>query len=316
MENSRKYRTAEFKKKRLKKRLTKISIFFGLLISLILLTAYISHLDRFKVKQISISGNNISNESEILQGIEKILSDRYFFLFSKRNSILIPRSEIENYIVENNVSIEKIGIKSNSLNELEISILEYEPYVIWCPNVLKETEDLLISNLDIEEDVDITQDIDEYILQVEQKNINECYLVNYSGVVYAKTNQSNPPEIKQENQQEADSDLMIFYSNSSEDFMIGESFLDENIFQNILVFIELIKDLDIEVNYVATNNNETFHLRTVIGPRILISRFNEPKQTAKNLGLAINIEEINAAQFRNLEYIDLRFDNRVFYRIK
>ncbi len=312
MENSRKYRTKEFRKKKLKKRIIKFSFSAGLFLGFVFLLSYISHLDRFQVSNVIIEGNSISNQEEILEKINSIMSGRRFLLFPKSNFLFIPKDIIEEFIIKNNVSVEGIKINLKNFNEAEINIIEYEPKIIWCPNFLDEviSQESSVTIEEINLDQINDERIEDYLLRIELKDINNCYLINHKGISFARMNQNGVSVNHDE--------LMVFYSNPLQhsESQVGNIFIEPETFFNILDFIERIKDLDIQINHVATNNNETFHLRTNRGPRILISRFNDPEQTAINLSLTISLEEINAAQFRNLEYIDLRFGNRVFYRIK
>lgn len=137
-----------------------------------------------------------------------------------------------------------------------------------------------------------------------KKKSRECYLLNSNGSVFTKETVVNKE------------DVPVFYGPISQDYIIGKSYLNPDQFRNVMSFIESLKKLDIYVRSVETSDFETIAVQTTAGPYIMISTLNDSQKIVENLSVVIETEEINKAQFSNLEYIDLRFTNKAFYKIK
>ncbi len=137
-----------------------------------------------------------------------------------------------------------------------------------------------------------------------KKKNRECYLLNSNGNIFTKETFVNKE------------DVPVFYGPISVDYIIGKSFLPVEKFQNVINFINKLKEIKIYVRSVETADFETIVVQTTTGPYIMISTANNSDVTAENLKIVIETEEINKAQFSNLEYIDLRFTNKAFYKIK
>jgi len=132
---------------------------------------------------------------------------------------------------------------------------------------------------------------------------DDCYFVNDKGLFFAKV-----PEIYDPN--------LIVIEGEKEGDKLGQYFIEENIFSNFSQKVSLLKEIEIEVTRIYTEDFETFKFVTKDGPELFVEKNDDPVQTINNLETTINQEDINDAQFENLEYIDLRFDNKVFYKIK
>lgn len=137
-----------------------------------------------------------------------------------------------------------------------------------------------------------------------KKKLRECYLMNSNGNIFTKEVVINKE------------DVPVFYGPISQDYIIGKSFLDSDQFKNVIQFVEKLKTLNIFVRSVETSDFETIVIQTTAGPYIMISTLNDSQTVIENLGVVIETEEINKAQLSNLEYIDLRFTNKAFYKIK
>lgn len=133
----------------------------------------------------------------------------------------------------------------------------------------------------------------------------ECFLINLQGNIFAKEN-----NFMFEN-------VLKFYSPldfSDEQELIGRNVLNADIFENIIFFANNLPELNITAKSIQTDNHETFSVQTTAGPRILIETDDEATQLLNNLKVMIETENINEAQFKNLDYINLSFGNKVFYK--
>lgn len=95
---------------------------------------------------------------------------------------------------------------------------------------------------------------------------------------------------------------------------IGKNIIEAGQFEKIMEIINLNNKGGIATAKVFIKSDTFFQLQTKEGWKILISDKNEPQITFDNLSLAL-AEKIKS-QRKNLEYIDLRFGNKVYFKYK
>ena len=134
---------------------------------------------------------------------------------------------------------------------------------------------------------------------------NDCYFVNKFGTFFVKA-----PEVYLDN---------LIELKTTKEFggeILGQNFVDKDIFEKLLEKIDLLKGENIEIREIYTEDFETFNLKTISGPTIIVEKEDKPEEIISNLKSAINQESINEVQFNNIDYIDLRFEDKVFYKLK
>lgn len=133
---------------------------------------------------------------------------------------------------------------------------------------------------------------------------DKTYFVNKKGVLFFET-----PEFYVD-------DLVLLESNLEEGDLLGKQYTDENIFSNLIKTFELLSKENIKILKISTEDFETYTFRTVTGTDILIEGTDKPETTIENLQAALSQESIHEIQFNNIEYFDLRFEDKVFYKLK
>lgn len=134
---------------------------------------------------------------------------------------------------------------------------------------------------------------------------DSCYFVNDKGVLFLKT-----PEFYVEDLIEIEGALSV------ETDLLGQNYSDPETFKNILETINLLSAEDIKIAKVRTDDFETYHLETLAGTDIMIEKEDNPEEVIDNLKAALVQESIHDIQFDNIEYFDLRFEDKVFYKLK
>ncbi len=130
-----------------------------------------------------------------------------------------------------------------------------------------------------------------------------CYLINSDGLFFVKA-----PEIVFD-------DLIEIVGEIKGD-ILGQYYVDSAVFNNFVSLQALLKKINVVISKITTKDYETFTLMTKNGPNILIDKKDDPVEVANNLKTTIDQESIHEIQFQNIEYIDLRFEGRAYYKIK
>jgi cell division septal protein FtsQ len=269
MSKNSRYRSSTFAQKQRRRKIFKRIIWSIFVFAVISGLSYWSGHHSITINSITISENEFLNNEKIIENIEKQISGRYLFLFSKKNSLLIPRSEVKNSIIKNNLSVSEVSLKVRDINNLFVDISEHEPVAKWCDEA------------------------------------NNCFLINAEGLIYTQEKVLNPKNVIK---------VSGVFENSND--ILGKTYLNTETFKSILKTVENLNQLSIKPTLIDTEDQETIAIETMQGPYLLIDRNDNPADVLNNLQTVIETEEINEAQFKNLEYIDLRFGNKVYYKIK
>ncbi|OGG44823.1 hypothetical protein A2673_02195 [Candidatus Kaiserbacteria bacterium RIFCSPHIGHO2_01_FULL_50_13] len=95
---------------------------------------------------------------------------------------------------------------------------------------------------------------------------------------------------------------------------IGETYLGEHI-QNVVAFLELLEKNKLKPAHIASDGAVDYwvELESGISLRVALSGF--PEEIARNLELALSSDALRG-QTENLEYVDLRFGNKLYYKTR
>ncbi len=131
-----------------------------------------------------------------------------------------------------------------------------------------------------------------------------CYLLDERGFIFARDDESSPvrDEIFEGGMIHEDTDMMSRY------------FLP-SYFSEVSRATRLIEREGVNVIRISVENEHDFHL-TLANGATLFARFrDEPAAIAERFKLAIQSEAL-AGKIGDLEYIDLRYPNRIYYKFK
>lgn len=100
---------------------------------------------------------------------------------------------------------------------------------------------------------------------------------------------------------------------SSSGVIIGEFVLPAEEFKKLLDFKELASRISVSISEVVLKKENIYELYTLEGWRVLANNQNNPNDLFINL--AATLDEVGVKR-QNLDYVDLRFGRKVFYKFK
>lgn len=130
-----------------------------------------------------------------------------------------------------------------------------------------------------------------------------CFYLNEAGLVFEKA----PADY--------DKNLVQFHDWIHDD-PINKNYTDPETFQKIITLINLIAKVPLKITSINTEDGLTFNLNTDARTRLLYEINDNPEEVASNLNTVLEKDAINRAQLSNIDYIDLRFGNKVYYKIR
>lgn len=250
--------------------------------SLLILLAYVAHNDTFLVRSVSVQGNALVSERDIKADVDPILNGSYIGLFPKRNYLLVPMHKIVAAIQNAHPAIDSVVIERDSFVSMRITVREREPFVLWCLRYAYDGE-----------------------------NGPQCSFADRYGFIF-----SPAPDFS--------SDVYLrFTGKSSTSTQVGGRIFPPERFREFSFFLQSLRDLGIVVRAVSIEDGAAgipdYFLELVSGARLLVSGKLNLEQTLADITAFFTDPEIATSSKRFLDtvdYIDFRFENKVYYRMR
>lgn len=238
--------------------------------------------DYFSVKNIVVSGNDRINASEIKQAVHSQLDQRRFVIFKQSNIFMFNKNTMENKLLENPL-LEKADVKRKLPETLEVVIREKNNGLIWASGSKQ------------------------YYLDLQGVAIRA---IGTSDLVIEKNNQGTDvvrPEASSGN-------YPLVYDLSNEDVSIGRPATAAE----MVAFIsgltrEIEKTSDINISHY-TMTRPYFPEVTLITKDGWEVRFKISDDYSKQARVLNSVLQQEIQNRNNLQYIDLRFGEKVFYK--
>ncbi len=272
----------ELKKRRHKVFFNKILILlFGVLVIFFSLV-YLSHLNRLNISEVEIFGNKVLDTETLKEAVDREIAGKYLWLFPKTNIFIYPKNTIKNGLHNEFKRIKDISLTIKNTKTLEVSLTEREAKYTWCG----------------EDSSDVGRPVSGRPTSEEK-----CYFVDEDGYVFDEA-----PYF-------SGNVYFKFYGTLSESYFSKQNFKQLILFRDVLVGMGLkpialytTKDGDIQIFLSSVNPS-------LIEPKIILKADADFQNVAENLQAALDTEPLKS-KFKNkystLEYIDLRFGNKVY----
>lgn len=258
---------ASSKKIRRKRYFLKFLISFFFLLSLVFIFSGLSHLQYFRVNNISVHGDYTIDNEDIISNISDSISARRYFLFPEDNIFVVPKEKIISGLLAGFSRIKSASLARNFPSTLEVYISERKP-----------------SSLSCEE--------------------RDCFFIDQEGFVFEKS-----PFF-------SGSIYTVFRDKRDGIRGRGEFFqiLPKEDFGKIMDFLKSLDDEGIKMAEVILKKEGSYEFYTIEGWYIIASKSNNFKNVFNNLKTALE-EEIKEER-SDLEYMDMRLEDKIFYKYK
>ena len=262
-----------------KRMIIKAAAVMGVVFFAFAMLAWGAHNERIRITRISIEGNSVVLDKDIKKEAEKILSGKYLWIFPKDNIFLYPKRQIVKGIMNAFKRIYYVNVSTIDMNSVKISVKERYPFALWCGSSLDDGS----------------------------RNISdECYFLDKTGFVFAQS-----PNFSD--------DVYFEFYGVLKGSVIGKQFLSSKEFARIISFKELLNNNNLTVDklLVKENGDYVFHMNNSNKTTIVFNKMQDFEKIFYNLKSAIETKIAQGDRkdiFKNLKYIDLRFDNKVLFK--
>ena len=277
----------------------KLFVLFVGLLTLFALLVFLSQNEYLLIDDIKVIGTKVLEEDELSADVQEEISGYYLSLFPKNNIFLYPQRKIKSRLLDTHKRIGEIKVRLRSANELLVKVTEREGEYLWCGEKRR-------TDAELERKTDAK-------LGAEEK----CYFVDKESFIFATS-----PYF-------SSNVFFTFYGSPTEEggkpqgSGIGSYLFTESEFKRIILFKEFLSDIGVTTYALLKKDDGDYELFLVDSfsreeslPRIVFNQSNDFEKILNNLNSALKTEPLSNLDERlaELEYIDLRFDNKVVYK--
>ncbi len=292
-------RILELKKKKKKAIRNKVLFFIGLILILSTLFVLFTRWKEININSLDISGNKILDDENIRKVVEKNLEGYYLWFIPKSNTFLYPKRAIQKELKEKFKRIEDLNIDVVNNQILKVYVKERKAVYTWCGES--------IESFGVSEHLDIS---------TSESVLDKCYFLNEDGYIFDKA-----PYFSGEVYFRFFGKLIDQKDTTNP---VG-SYFEPEIFNKILFLKDNIASLNLDSQaFVSKENGDLeFYLSSKNSlkdsPKIIFKREADYVKLAENLHSAITSEPLSTSikeKYNTLNYIDLRFGNKIYYKFK
>ncbi|MFA6409979.1 MAG: hypothetical protein WCW26_00170 [Candidatus Buchananbacteria bacterium] len=234
-----------------------------------------------KITAVQVVGNQTITQSEIQTVVYDQMAENRWLIFSQKNILFFSTEQTKKNLMEKYL-LDDLKIKKKYFNEVVVTVKEKQAYLIWSTGDEKYSLDL--SGMAIKK-------IEDSDLVIVQSGSNE--------IVKTESNQSGYP---------------IIYDQSCSDVQIGNLVANKKLIDfiiNLTEQIELNTDLSISHYNLVNPLANDIALVTAGGWE---ARFSLDQPIKSQIDLLIVVLQKQVKDQSKLQYIDLRFGDKVFYQ--
>ncbi len=245
-----------------------------------------------------------------------ILRNRFFWLFLLILIVFLTvfylicfysPFQIKEVEISGNQKVSTDNVRNSAEINLPKKILFFNSKSIFLIN-LKGIEENLLGNFPQINKVDFDRDFpSKLIILVEEREPvailekgEDNFFLDQEGIIFEKVS-------------EKDSWLIIKNPGLDWDVKLGETVVEKEKLSQILEIQSELKELKIEISSAEIVNQQRANVRTLEGWEIYFNLKDNVSQQILNLNLVLK-EKISPEERENLEYVDLRFGNQIYYK--
>ncbi len=273
----------EFLRKKRKRRIVRWTAVLLLAVAVVTLFAYTAHRPQIRISQVELTGETIVSPTDVSSATLSYLKGSFLWLFPKNNSFLYSNSGLSKYLKNNFQRIDTIDIHLKNFHTLAITITERKPTALWC---------------------DTLPAIKVGTTTPSQTLSEKCYFMDSQSTIF-----SDAPNF-------SGNAYFKYYGLVSVVAPIGTQYIASTTeFSDIANFIETAKQLSLAPVYLIGKDNNEFSLVLASGGQIYFDMKQPIAKTESNLSALLR-EPALSQNILKLDYIDLRFGNNLYYKLK
>jgi len=272
--------TPGFHKKKLRKRRVRIVLGALILIIIISVPVFFLRQKRFQISTVQIQGNEVTKSEEIENIARQGLAGKYLWLIPRSSVLLYPKNQIKTDILKQIPRLISANLSLIDSGTLLVTIIERKPFALYCADTNLST----LSN------------------DIEQAG---CFFLDKSGYIF-----SEAPDF-------SDGVYVIYSKEPALESPLSQILLPETNFMQVYTFLKNLESLGIQTKTFLIKDDE-YHITLPTYGVISFKTSADLDKVHSNLETFLSDKNIvqDKNVLENILYIDLRFDNKIFYKFR
>lgn len=267
----------EYIKKKRKARFVRWGIVSALLIVIFGTCIYIVHRPEIRIDTVVFSGGVLVKHADVEAETLVFLGHSYLGIIPKNNILFYPHDSLEAYLKDVFRRIDQISITRSNMHSLSVTITERKPVALWCDTL---------------PDVGLAL---------------HCYFMDNLGILFAEAPQFSGDAYTK------------YFGLINSDTPVGSQFtVSSTTFRVINDFVHEVDVLSLGPEYIVAKDNGEFSIYLSSGGYILFDLKSDIGKTRDNLEALLRAPAFATSTRGRLpiDYIDLRFGNKLFYKLR
>lgn len=231
-----------------------------------------------RVSAIEVAGAEAVSEEAIRGAVRESLAGSYFGLVPKESIIFYPERAIERELERRFLRLSRVEVSTRNLRTIRIGVAERRPAHLWCGSVREVVT-------------------------------TECFFLDETGYAFDRSATFSG------------SALTRLYGEleGAGETALGKRFLPEAEFAELNLFVKAVEALGLSPVSLVKKGGGDYDLHLKDGGKLVFALKDGAEKAASNLESALGVDPLKndmAAKRDRLEYIDLRFGNKVFFKFR
>jgi hypothetical protein len=247
--------------------------------------SYLSYDSSRAITNVQVVGIDSINQENISSLVSGELQGAYAFLFAKRNYWLYPKNEIKRQIDIQFTKVKKVNLSIRDKHTLVVSILERVPFALWCNAEKFNVLTALSPN----------------------RSFTNCYNIDEDGLAFERLDK------------DATSSLVVFNKPFQGKALVGQNIFETKKFNDIKNLITILAATGLNSKEILFKDNGDFEIYMDSGEEYIFGGNDDLKVDVINLKLLLDSTDFknqSATSTKKIEYIDLRFGKKIFFKVK
>lgn len=261
----------------------------------------VTYMPRYAIKEVSVEGTENVSPRLVRAFVETKINDGSHHLLSRENIFLYPKAYIAKSISGYFPRILNAQISRDALmaQVINVVVVERKPFAIWCEEAgnRQKAPDLSARSVATNRSAEWPEG------NRDEKRGGGCFEMDSSGFIFAPSATSSS------------ADEVVFTGGlATNSPPIGQTFLPQR-FESVLALLARLKDEGFPATDVSVENEQDFAVSLAEGFVLRASFDEDAHALVRNLQAVLSSDSLREKD-NKIEYIDLRFGNRVYYRNK
>jgi cell division septal protein FtsQ len=245
---------------------------------------YLLHLPQLRVHDIVVRTEGSLDTDTVASAIHTVLEDSYLHLVPKDSTLFVSSEAIEEDLRTRFLRINAVDVERTGIQGLQVSIAEREPVALWCGDVVPP----------------IAYSAGKVLEKGHEEVWGDCYLVDAGGFIYA-----GAPVY-------TGSVFPRYYGSLEHSEPTGQHILAQDEFVRFQKLFEEVAASGRVLQAVLLVDERDIELYLEGGIRIQTLRSEVPDLSVRRLHALFSANAIDPN--RVLEYVDMRFENKVYVK--